>query len=128
MTEIAEPWHEVADDGRTATFSAFVEQLEEETARLRSLAEASEATARGLAEREASLDQREQALREAHAELDARRGELDRRQEELERLAAQTEQANARIAEAAEREAGLRGLAHELLQRYGDGGAENPSS
>lgn len=132
MTEVAEPWHEVADaehrhddNGGVTTFAGFVERLEEETARLRSLAEASEATARELAGREASLDGREQALNAAQRELDARREELERWKQELERLAAQTEHANARIAEAAEREAGLRALAHDLLQRYSDGGAEH---
>jgi chromosome segregation ATPase len=128
MTDVAEQWHEVTDaehgnddNGGATTFAGFVERLEEETGRLRSLAEASEATARDLAEREASLDGREQALNAAERELDTRRDELERWKQELERLAAQTEQANARIAEAAEREAGLRALAHDLLQRYGDG-------
>jgi chromosome segregation ATPase len=125
MTEIAESWHEVAheehghtDDVRETTFTGFVERLEEETTRLRSLAEASEATARQLAERESSLDAREQALSGVQRELETRREELERWRQELEQLAAQTEQANARIAEAGEREAGLRALAHELLDRY----------
>jgi chromosome segregation ATPase len=127
VTEIAETWHETTDaeqhndNGRAATFAGFVERLEEETGRLRSLAEASEATARELAEREASLEAREQALSAAQHELDSRRDELQQWQHELENLAAQTDQANARIAEAAEREAGLRALAHDLLQRYSDG-------
>jgi len=128
MTEIAESWHEVtteepshADDAGETTFAGFVERLEEETARLRSLAEASEATARELAERESSLDAREQALSGVQRELDTRQEELERWRQELEQLAAQTEQANARITEAGEREAGLRALAHELLERYSDG-------
>lgn len=127
MTEIAEPWHELTeaehrhDNGGDTSFAVFVERLEEETARLRSLAEASEATARELADREANLGAREQALSDRQRELDTRREELERWQQELDRLAGQTEQANARIAEAAERETALRALAHELLQRYGDG-------
>jgi chromosome segregation ATPase len=124
MTELAEPWHEVSDteqtqdDRRDASFAGFVGRLEDETARLRSLAEASEATARDLAERTANLEAREGALSAAQRELDGRREELERWQHELETLAAQTDHANARIAEAAEREAGLRALAHDLLQRY----------
>jgi predicted RNase H-like nuclease (RuvC/YqgF family) len=121
MTEIAEPWHEVADaEHEQNVFAGFVERLEDETSRLRSLAEASHATARELAERESSLDAREQALGAAQRDLDARRQELEQWQQELERRASETEQATARIAEAAEREAGLRSLAHDLLQRYGD--------
>jgi chromosome segregation ATPase len=108
------------DNGGETTFTGFVERLEEETARLRSLAEASEATARQLGDREASLDAREQALNDAQRELETRRGELERWKDELEQLATRTELASARIADAAEREAGLRALAHDLLQRYSD--------
>jgi DNA repair exonuclease SbcCD ATPase subunit len=132
MTEIAESWNETTDignrhigNGGTSTFAAFVGRLEEETGRLRSLAEAAEATARELAEREATLDARERALSVAQRELDTRRQELEGWQRELNDLAAQTEKAEARIAEAAEREAGLRALANDLLHRYSDGQAHD---
>jgi uncharacterized protein (DUF3084 family) len=123
MTEVAQPWHEITEeqDGGDPSFGGFVTRLEEEAGRLRALAEAAEAAALQLADREASLETREQELGRRHHELDARRADLERWQAELDSRAAQTEQASARIAEAAEREAGLRTLAHDLLERYGDG-------
>jgi DNA repair exonuclease SbcCD ATPase subunit len=130
MTELAEQWHGVSDhdempDDRqtTTTFVGFVHTLEEESERLRSLAEACQQAARDLAERETSLDSREQALHGAQHELDSRRRELERWQQELDARTAEVDRASARIAEAAEREAALKSLAHDLLERYSDDGA-----
>jgi chromosome segregation ATPase len=97
---------------------------EEESERLRALAETTHETARALAEHEASLEARETALGDAQRGLEARGEELERWQEHLQRLSADAERADARIAEAAEREAALRALAHDLLNRYNDAGDE----
>jgi peptidoglycan hydrolase CwlO-like protein len=127
MTELAEQWHHVgdheerADDGSAeTTFVEFVHTLEEESERLRSIAEACRQAAGNHAERETSLDSREQALQATQHELDARRGELERWQQELDARTAEVDRASARIAEAAEREAALKSVAHDLLQRYTD--------
>jgi chromosome segregation ATPase len=125
MTELAEPWGEIATtegvqaQGRSdGGFAGFVHALEEESERLRALAETWQATAQALGEREAGLVERERAVSDAQQELDRRREELAAWQEQLERLSAEGENASARIAEAAEREAGLKALAQDVLNRY----------
>lgn len=117
--------------GTDQTLASFVDCLREESDRLVSLASACNATAHDLAEREAGALAREQELGDRQRELDARYEELERRQQQqLNELAAATQQANARLAEASEREAQLRALAHDLLERYSDesSGTNSPPS
>lgn len=109
-----------AEDRGVAGPASFVERLREESQRLESLAGAWHVIAHELSEHENSVHARELALREKERELDIRHDELEQRLQQLKELAAETQHANARIAEAGEREAQLRALAHDLLQRYSD--------
>jgi chromosome segregation ATPase len=126
MTEIAEPWHDTteaesaAGDASSDGFAGVAGALQEESARLAAVADTFRATARELAEHEQRLRGWGQALDEKQRVLDARSEALDRWKRELDEIAARSEQANARIAEAGEREAALRSLAEEVLNRYRD--------
>jgi len=126
MTEIAEPWHDTTeaesttDDATADGFASVAGALQEESARLAAVAETFRATARELAEHEQRLTGWEQALDERQRVLDARSEALDRWKQELDEIAARSKKAKARIAEAGEREAALRSLAEEVLDRYRD--------
>lgn len=127
MTELVESWSEANEQGAggfngttDGTLASFVDRVRDESERLVSIARTCQETAHELAEREARVHALEQALGDRQRELDARHDELERLQQQLNELAAATERANTRIEEAARREADLRALAHDLLERYGE--------
>lgn len=98
--------------GNGGQFVEFANALHDESRRLLALADEARGRARELAEQEARIAEREHALERDRADIVRRSQELDDR---LERA----EAAEARISEAAEREAALRALAHDLLERLG---------
>jgi chromosome segregation ATPase len=124
MTEIAEQWHETTDvQGTSAvagsdSFASLAGVLHEESLRLTAVAEACRGSAHELEEREGRLAAWEHDLGERQRALDTRTEELERWKGELEEIAVRSEEANERIAEATEREAALKSLAQELLDRY----------
>ena len=99
-------------------FVGFAHALYDESQRLLTLAEQAREHTQQLAEREARLIEQEHALVEPQRELEERREEVERRARELRGLATRAEAAESRIVEAAEREAALNAIAHDLLQRY----------
>jgi chromosome segregation ATPase len=103
---------------QAAAFVGFAQALHDESRRLLTLAEQAREHTRQLAEREAHLVDRELALLETERELEVRRNEVERGIRELRDLTSQAEAARARIAEAAEREAALNAVAHDLLARF----------
>jgi hypothetical protein len=126
MTEIAEQWHEAADiqatsaDAGSESFACLAGALHEESLRLTAIAEACRTSAHELEEREGRLAAWEHDLGERQRAVDIRTEELEQWKRELEEIAARSAEANARIAEATEREAALKSLAQELLDRYQD--------
>jgi hypothetical protein len=103
---------------QAAAFVGFAQALHDESRRLLTLAEQAREHAQRLADREEHLIDRELTLIETQRELETRRNEVERGVRELRDLAWQAEAAKARIAEAAEREAALNAVAHDLLARF----------
>lgn len=99
-------------------FVGFAHALYDESRRLLTLAEEAREHTQQLAAREARLVEQEHALAEAQRELEERHEEIERGARELRELATRAEAAEARIAEAAEREAALGAIAHDLLVRF----------
>jgi chromosome segregation ATPase len=124
MGEVVEGWRADAKEAAATsvdhgdTFVGFAHALHDESQRLLTLAEKARDNTQQLAEREARLVEQEHALVEAQRDLETRREEVERGARELRELAARADAAEARIAEAAEREAALNAIAHDVLQRY----------
>ncbi len=108
----------VPNGHQDAAFVGIAQALHDESRRLLTLAEQAREHAQRLADREAQLIDHELALLETERELEVRRNEVERGIRELRDLAWQAEAAKARIAEAAEREAALSAVAHDLLARF----------
>src|SRR3954470_12570744 len=96
-------------------FVGFAHALYDESQRLLTLVEQAREHTREIAEREAGLIEQANAVVEAQRELRMRSDEVERSLRELRDLTTRAEGAEARIAEAAEREAALNAVAHDVL-------------